>query len=626
MTQVELKISGQLPSPKGIALAILELSQRDNATLGEIARVVQTDPALSGRLIKLANTASRIARPVVSVQEAVVRQGMGAVRQLALGFSLLDQYREGACLAFDYQRYWSHSLLMALSMQALGERVRVAAADEMFVCGLLAQVGRLALATAYPEAYHTVLEHHAQDGRQTLAILERTHLETDHTELGSILLSDWGLPRAFIGPLSHYEYAEPLSFPQDSRSASLILMLRLSHRLADLALADPDARAVLAKTWMSLATELDMPLEASGSFIDEVIASWRDWGALLNIPTSVLPPFAEITQRPAAAADSEAPMRIVVADSNAATRHRIMGLLVEEGGHVVYPVDDGNAALAMAMEVLPHVILAHHNLPRLSGADLCQALRATEEGRRMHIVLMADDQNEAHQTRAYEVGADAFAPSDINAVGLRARMHAAQRQVQLQNAWSKDRAQLRQTAAELAVANRRLANAALTDLLTGLPNRRSAMDQLEQAWSASTRSGASLSVMVIDIDYFKQINDTYGHATGDIVLREVARCLRTSARREDSVCRIGGEEFLVICPNTDLQAAMLSAGRLRASLEAKHIPVGQNEKAVTSSIGVAARDAGTVDADALVNAADRALYLAKEQGRNQVCTLQILTH
>lgn len=626
MTQVELKISGQLPSPKGIALAILELSQRDNATLGEIARVVQTDPALSGRLIKLANTASRIARPVVSVQEAVVRQGMGAVRQLALGFSLLDQYREGACLAFDYQRYWSHSLLMALSMQALGERVRVAAADEMFVCGLLAQVGRLALATAYPEAYHTVLEHHAQDGRQTLAILERTHLETDHTELGSILLSDWGLPRAFIGPLSHYEYAEPLSFPQDSRSASLILMLRLSHRLADLALADPDARAVLAKTWMSLATELDMPLEASGSFIDEVIASWRDWGALLNIPTSVLPPFAEITQRPAAAADSEAPMRIVVADSNAATRHRIMGLLVEEGGHVVYPVDDGNAALAMAMEVLPHVILAHHNLPRLSGADLCQALRATEEGRRMHIVLMADDQSEAHQARAYEVGADAFAPSDINAVGLRARMHAAQRQVQLQNAWSKDRAQLRQTAAELAVANRRLANAALTDLLTGLPNRRSAMDQLEQAWSASTRSGASLSVMVIDIDYFKQINDTYGHATGDIVLREVARCLRTSARREDSVCRIGGEEFLVICPNTDLQAAMLSAGRLRASLEAKHIPVGQNEKAVTSSIGVAARDAGTVDADALVNAADRALYLAKEQGRNQVCTLQILTH
>ena len=280
MTQVEqLKISGQLPSPKGIALAILELSQRDNATLGEIARVVQTDPALSGRLIKLANTASRITRPVVSVQEAVVRQGMGTVRQLALGFSLLDQYREGACSAFDYQSYWSHSLLMALSMQALGERVHIAAPDEMFICGLLAQVGQLALATAYPEAYNTVLTHYTAGDKQTLAILERTHLETDHTELGGILLSDWGLPRAFIGPLAQYEYAESTSFPQDSRTTSLLLMLRLSHQLADLGLAELDARPALARAWMSLATELDMPCASSSlmAMPSRATGSWGCW-------------------------------------------------------------------------------------------------------------------------------------------------------------------------------------------------------------------------------------------------------------------------------------------------------------------------------------------------------------
>jgi two-component system cell cycle response regulator len=144
----QLNVSAQLPSPKGVALAVLEISRRDNATLAEVARVVQTDPALSGRLIKLANTASHIPRPVVSVQEAVVRQGMTSVRQLALGFSLLDQYRAGACQGFDYQAYWSHSLLMGLAMQALGARVRSAATDELFICGLLAQVGQLALATA----------------------------------------------------------------------------------------------------------------------------------------------------------------------------------------------------------------------------------------------------------------------------------------------------------------------------------------------------------------------------------------------------------------------------------------------------------------------------------------------
>jgi len=371
-----------------------------------------------------------------------------------------------------------------------------------------------------------------------------------------------------------------------------------------------------------MATELDIPLEASGIFIDEVIASWKEWGVLLNIPTVSLPSFTELTQTAASDREETAPLRIVVADGNALTRQRVMELLVEEGGHFVYPADDGNAALALAMEVLPHVIIAHHNLPRLSGPDLCQALRATDEGQRMHIVLMAEDHDEDHLVQAYEVGADAYAPITISASGLRARLHAAQRLVQLQNAWSKDRAQLRQTAAELAVANRRLANAALTDLLTGLPNRRSAMEQLKQAWSSATRAGTPLSVMVIDIDNFKHINDTYGHASGDIVLREAAHSLRASARREDIVSRIGGEEFLVICPNTDLAAAIQSGERLRANLEANLVSLGKIEKNVTSSIGIAVRDAETADIDALVSAADQALYRAKKAGRNQVVAQQ----
>ncbi len=627
MKQIEqLNISGQLPSPKGVALAVLELSQRENITLGEIARVVQTDPALSGRLIKLANTASRIARPVVSVQEAVVRQGISAVRQLALGFSLLDQYRAGECHAFDYQSYWSHSLLMGLTMQALGDRVRIASTDELFICGLLAQVGKLALATAYPDEYNAVLIAHRADSSQPLATHERAHLETDHGELGIALMSDWGIPGVFTAPLAQYEGTKAPGFPHDSRSNSMILMLRLSHRLADLGLAEADVRPQLAREWITLATELDIPLETSGSFIDEIIAIWRNWGVLLKIPTAALPPFSAINHDNAEAAAEESPLRIVVADGNASTRHHIMALLAEEGGHFVFPADNGNTALALAMEVLPHVIIAHYDLPRLNAPELCQALRATEEGRRMHIVLMANDHDEEHQTQAYEAGADGYAPASISAIGLRARLYAAQRLVLLQNAWAKDRAQMRQTAAELAVANRRLANAALTDLLTGLPNRRSAMDQLEQAWSAASRSGTPLSVMVIDIDHFKHINDSYGHATGDIVLREAADTLRAAARREDSVCRIGGEEFLVICPNTPLKAALQSAERLRAALEAKRIAIGQTEQSITASIGVAAREPGTVDTDALVSAADQALYVAKDAGRNQSCTKQTMAH
>ncbi|MHB1187629.1 sensor domain-containing diguanylate cyclase [Thiobacillus sp.] len=622
----QLKLSGQLPSPRGIALAILEISRRESATLAEIARVVQTDPALSSRLIKLANSASHIARPVVSVQEAVVRQGMNTVRQLALGFSLLDQYRGGACKAFDYQRYWSHSLLMALAMQALGARVHVAATDELFVCGLLAQVGKLALATAYPDEYSAVLAAHHAEPTQALSDHERARLETDHSELGIVMMTDWGLPKVFTGPLSYYENPDLPSYPNDSRSNSLMLMLRLSHHLADLGLAEADERPQLAKEWIEMAIELDLPQEAAGGFIDEVIAGWQAWGELLKIPATALPSFAEVCHGHLAAEEEatehEAPLRIVVADSNLFTRRKLMAMLADGSEHFIYPAENGNAALALAMEVLPHVIIAHYDLPLLDGIELCQALRATDEGRRMHILLTANDNGEDQLIRAFEAGADGYVPGTISPKGLYTRLQAAHRLVKLQNDWERDRAQLRQIAAELAVANRRLANAALTDLLTGLPNRRSAMDQLEQAWSAASRSGLPLAVMVIDIDHFKSINDTYGHAAGDMVLREAAATLRASARREDCVCRIGGEEFLVICPNTDLKSAMQSAERLRASISAKRIAIGQMDKTITVSIGVAMREPDIIDLDALVSTADQALYAAKDAGRNQICTRQ----
>lgn len=617
----QLKLSAQLPSPKGVALAVLEISRRENATLGEVARVVQTDPALSGRLIKLANTNSHISRPVVSVQEAVVRQGMTSVRQLALGFSLLDQYRAGVCEGFDYQAYWSHSLLMGLAMQALGTRVRSASTDELFICGLLAQVGQLALATAYPVEYSSVLAAYQSDHSQSLLSLERAQLETDHTELGIVMMADWGLPRVFTEPLGCYETPQHANFAQDSRSHSLMLILQLSHQLADFGLAGADTRPHLAKEWIIQAEALDLTPETAGGFIDKVIASWCEWGEILKIPTASLPPFEDISQGQSVPPDDQLPLRIIVADGNVTSRRKTIALLVEDSAHIVYPAEDGKTALALAMEVLPHVIITRDKLPGIDGAELCHALRATEEGRRMHILLMGDNDTEHQQMHTDESSVDGYVSSAISAQGLRIRLFAAQRLLQLQNDWEKDRAQLRQIAAELAVANRRLATAALTDSLTGLSNRRSAMDQLQQIWSASTRSGIPLSLIVLDIDHFKLINDTYGHAVGDVVLRETAEILRKSARLGDSVSRIGGEEFLVICPNTDIKAATQVAERLRMTIESNEITVGREEKIirVTASFGVSARQTSTFDIDALVNTADLALYAAKQAGRNRSC-------
>ena len=167
----------------------------------------------------------------------------------------------------------------------------------------------------------------------------------------------------------------------------------------------------------------------------------------------------------------------------------------------------------------------------------------------------------------------------------------------------------------------RLEHVAMTDLLTSLPNRRAGMGALERAWAASSRFEQALSVLVLDIDHFKRVNDTYGHAVGDKVLIEVAQQIQRVARKDDSVCRLGGEEFLMICPNTDIKAALLAAERLRRTIEALQINVQGTVIRSTVSIGVASREPRMTDSDTLVNAADRALYRAKEAGRNRSCII-----
>ena len=176
----ELKATGKLPSPAGVALAVIELCRRDGTGIDEIAHAVRADPALSGRVIKFANAAAHgPRRPVVSVPEAIRMVGVNTVRQLVLGFSLLGQYRAGACKAFDYGRFWSRSLAMAIAAHGLCQRVRGAQPDEAFTCGLLAGVGHLALVTLYPNEMGELLTAHPQrpadraDGGRARALRHR---------------------------------------------------------------------------------------------------------------------------------------------------------------------------------------------------------------------------------------------------------------------------------------------------------------------------------------------------------------------------------------------------------------------------------------------------------------------
>jgi diguanylate cyclase (GGDEF)-like protein len=167
--------------------------------------------------------------------------------------------------------------------------------------------------------------------------------------------------------------------------------------------------------------------------------------------------------------------------------------------------------------------------------------------------------------------------------------------------------------------NRRFQVLALTDLLTELRNRRYAMERLQQEWSACQRTGKTLSVIMIDIDFFKRVNDTYGHDAGDKMLKETARLLRNEVRVGDDAIRLGGEEFLVMCYDTRADDAAVCAERVRAAAEANVLTYGGHEISVTLSLGIAEVTPEMVGVDDLLRAADRAVYEAKHAGRNRVC-------
>jgi diguanylate cyclase (GGDEF)-like protein len=277
----------------------------------------------------------------------------------------------------------------------------------------------------------------------------------------------------------------------------------------------------------------------------------------------------------------------------------------------------------MALEVMPQIVITDWLMPVMDGLEFCRALRATEWGQSMYVIMLTGLEAESEIVDAFEAGVDDYVTKPLNVRALRARMRAALHYVKLLENWEGDRAQLKQFAAELAISNRKLEYYALTDLLTGLQNRRAGMNDLAQAWSAANRSGQPVAVMMIDIDRFKSVNDTYGHAVGDKVLIEVATAIRAAARKADSVCRMGGEEFLVVCRNTELKATLQAAERLRKKVNALRIKAAAAEIQVSLSIGVAIRESDMPEADALVNAADKALYAAKLSGRNRTC---LITH
>ena len=312
-------------------------------------------------------------------------------------------------------------------------------------------------------------------------------------------------------------------------------------------------------------------------------------------------------------------LRVLVVDDSEAQR-LILLKQVRALGFDAVVADDGADALTKLDQYRPHIILTDWVMPNMDGIDLCRLARASARGRLLYIILLTAFGDDDRLVEAFESGADDFVNKPVNVRELEARLRAAKRIISLQTELRRKIESLRELNTELTDANRRLFDFAHHDALTGLPNRRLMVERLQQAWSEYQRRGKSFAVAVLDLDHFKRVNDELGHDAGDQVLARIARVLRRQIRAEDTVARFGGEEFLILMPETDIQAAVQLAERVRTAIEREQFVGGGRGWSVTASVGVAAANASTKSRDELLKGADEALYEAKGAGRNRVCS------
>ena len=612
----EMKIAGRLPSPAGVALGIMNLCSSEDSSLESISQLVSTDPALAGRVLKLANSAASGQRPVASIHEAVIRLGIKAVSQLAVAFSLVDQYKQGACKAFDYERFWSYSLLMALASRSLAGRTRCVAAGDAFACGLLSNIGALALATAFPEKYSDLLTAYGQDCLGA----ERETFGIDRRECTAVMLQDFGIPKVLSESLFHHAAPTESGFVEGSRQSDLTWLFHTAASMAELGMAAEQCRSRLAASLLRLDDRLGLDGETASLF-DAIADEWRQWGDLLNVSSALVPPFSNMSLEQDGAS-VEGPRRMLLVSACGHTAERIANLRPgRETRFQLQHVLDVASGLAAAVLAPLDVAIIDLDDATVEGLEFLRKVRASDWGRTVYLIGLADALDENTLRTSLEAGADTCLDKTFADSTFAAAVRAAERYLALVDAWRSHQTELKSIAADLAVSNRKLAQLARTDLVTGLPNRLAAMEGLERAWSAADRSNSQLTIMMLDLDCFKSINDMYGHAFGDKVLQILGERLRAEVRRNDIVCRIGGEEFLVVCQGQDLPSTYAAAERLRCAIASMEVVSESLEKvALTVSIGVALKDSSTQDINGLLVAADKAMYAAKQAGRNRTHT------
>lgn len=494
--------SDELPTLPTVATKLISLTSREDTTLADIGKLVSQDISLSAKILKVSNSAFySFPQQIGSINQAVSILGMNAVRSLVLSFSFLSMRAGKAKSRFNFEKFWERSLASAVAAKLILEHVKGAETEDIFVSGLLQNLGELILARTFPKEYDKVLQS-VEEGQHDTLDAEEIVFGLNHSLIGAETAQNWGFPEVLHIPIQYH------------------------HSPKDYTEKNATIRSIVQAVYLS--------------------------DLLVNILFSNKPEVYHKQFR------KEAGKMLRLANEDIETILEEVHVRVKEAG-------------------------TYFNLKIKSTKSVPEILQ--EANIRLSLINLDYDQ--------------------MNKQLILAKIH------------------LENLTRELEDKNAILNNLANIDGLTGVYNHRYFQNVLDQEISRSIRHGSYISILMIDIDHFKNFNDSYGHQIGDFVLSEFAKTIRKNIRQYDILARYGGEEFVVVLPETNNENALIVAEKLRAIIEQTTFYNNREEYQVTASFGEACSkpaEEENFSKSSFISKADKALYEAKEKGRNQVAS------
>ena len=491
--------SNELPTLPVVASKLLTLTAKEDTTLTDIATLISRDVALSSKVLRVSNSSFySFPQQIATINQAVSILGTNAVRSLVLSFSFLNLKSKNSSARFDFNAFWEESVICATAAKLILEQLNDANTEEIFISGLLNNLGKLIFASTLPDKYDEVLAKQEENPEVDEETIEEEIIGITHSVCGYEAANAWGFPDSLLLPIKYNHTPEEYK-GQDSELTLSIRATYLAQLLTQIyyspkpeqyhKLFRKNAKKLLSLSPIVINTilrQLDQEIDKTAAFF--------------NIKIKNIKSVAEILQ--------EANLRL--------------------------------------------------SLLNLSYEEMNRQLIKTK----MELEKLTD---------------------------------------------------------QLAQKNALLENLANIDGLTEINNHRFFHNFLDTEINRSIRNNSTISILLADIDKFKQFNDTYGHQVGDFMLKEFCRVAKENIREYDLIARYGGEEFVFVLPETEPEAAMDAAEKIRKIVDDYVFEDGERTYRLTISIGVAS--ARPVDKEfsknEFINLADKALYEAKAAGRNK---------